>query len=61
MSEGGTRPGQLEADLVAKAAGASGPAMAIIDAWGGYWQCATPSGPYNFRLPPAPQKQEGRG
>jgi hypothetical protein len=23
----------------------------VHDAWGGYWQCSTPNGPYTFRLP----------
>lgn len=31
-------------------AGALGPAFFIRDAWGGYWQCATIHGPWNFRI-----------
>jgi hypothetical protein len=32
--------------------GATSPAYHTDDAWGGYWQCATEHGPYNFRISP---------
>jgi hypothetical protein len=38
------------AHWMAHKAGAIGPLGFIDDAWGGYWQCATVYGPWNFRV-----------
>jgi hypothetical protein len=41
----------------ARKEGAIGAVYRIEDAWGGYWQCPTKFGPYNFRVGPNDPEQ----
>ena len=43
-------PEYLAALRLADAVGRCGPLYRIEDSWGGYWQCMTPCGVYNFRI-----------
>ncbi|WP_448043755.1 hypothetical protein [Bradyrhizobium liaoningense] len=40
----------------ARKEGATGDVYRVEDAWGGYWQCASPYGPYMFRIGKASQQ-----
>lgn len=40
-----------EAWEIARNAGCIGEVRHVQDRWGGYYQCATEYGPYNFSLP----------
>lgn len=42
-------PDYARALLIAKGQGIIGQLHRVEDRWGGYWQCATPHGVYNFR------------
>jgi hypothetical protein len=43
------RPDYSEALRIALRQGLLGDIHRVEDAWGGYWQCNTVHGPYNFR------------
>jgi hypothetical protein len=46
----GGKADQGRANEVARKQGATTIPYFISDCWGGYWQCVTKYGPYNFRL-----------